>query len=95
MKIRAAIITLAVAVLYFAALSFAQIDRPILSSAQVPFYPDMARTARVQGAVILTVTVSPAGDVSSVQVISGNPLLRKAAEENVKSWKVRWPRNHD
>src|SRR5204862_7984807 len=71
--------------------SFAQIEPPILSAAQVPFYPHMARAARVQGAVFLNMTISPTGGISSVQTVSGSPLLRAAAEENVKSWKVRWP----
>jgi TonB family protein len=69
----------------------AQIEKPILASAQLPLYPDMAREARVQGTVILNVTISPEGRVLAAKKISGSPLLGKAAEENVRTWIVRWP----
>jgi len=69
----------------------AQIEQAVLASAQLPLYPDMARAARVQGTVMLDVTISPRGQVLEVKVVSGSPLLRKSAEENVKTWTVRWP----
>ncbi len=69
----------------------AQVEQPFLASAQLPFYPQLARMARVQGTVELDVTVSPEGKVLAAKAVSGNPLLRTEAERNVKTWTVQWP----
>jgi len=68
----------------------AQNDRDTLTSAQLPIYPPMAMVARVEGIVLLNATISPTGDVVSVEVVSGNPLLAHMCLDNVKTWKVRW-----
>jgi len=52
-----------------------------------PIYPPVARQARIQGAVILKVVISKTGDVESVQLVSGHPMLAPAAIEAVKQWK--------
>jgi TonB family protein len=49
-----------------------------------PVYPQMARIARVTGDVNIQVEVLPDGSVSSVQVISGSPLLKNAAMESAQ-----------
>jgi TonB family protein len=54
-----------------------------------PLYPPLARQARIQGTVVLNVTISKTGDVKSVQLISGHPLLAPAAIEAVKQWKYQ------
>ena len=90
MKIHVVLVAAVVGLSSSALPASAQIERPILSSAQLPFYPFMARVARVQGTVFLDVTLSPTGEVSHVEVISGNPLLKKDAQASVESWKVRW-----
>ena len=51
-----------------------------------PIYPDLALRARVQGMVVLTVTINEEGFVSGLKVVSGNPLLREAAIDAVKQW---------
>ena len=38
-------------------------------------------------------TLSPDGEVVSTTVVSGHPLLRGAAEANVKTWKFELPKN--
>jgi outer membrane biosynthesis protein TonB len=57
-----------------------------LMHAEVPFYPPLARVARVWGTVELTVKVRH-GAVTAVEVKTGPPMLAQAATENVKSWK--------
>ena len=51
-----------------------------------PVYPEIAKQARVQGVVILEATISPRGEVTSVTVLRGIPLLDQAAVEAVKQW---------
>ena len=52
-----------------------------------PIYPDLAKATRVQGIVVLVVTVNKEGEVSSVQVAKGHPLLNEAAVTAVKQWR--------
>jgi protein TonB len=52
-----------------------------------PVYPEIAKQARVSGVVILEATISPRGDVSSVTVLRGIPLLDQSAIDAVKEWK--------
>jgi len=53
-----------------------------------PEYPELARRARVQGVVIMLVTVNEEGNVEDVQVSRGvHPLLDEAAVAAVKQWK--------
>ena len=53
----------------------------------VPEYPELAKRARVQGSVILQVSVDEEGNVFDVRVLSGHPLLNEAAEKAVRQWK--------
>jgi protein TonB len=52
-----------------------------------PVYPELAKRARVQGRVILVVTVDEEGNVSDIRVSSGHPLLDEAALTAVRQWK--------
>ncbi len=52
-------------------------------------YPDAARTAGIQGTVILKVVTSETGDVKEVETVSGDPLLAQAAIDAVKQWKYK------
>ncbi len=58
-----------------------------LASRVEPVYPDLARRARLQGTVILRITVDTAGRVAEARVVSGHPLLSTAAVEAVKKWR--------
>jgi TonB family protein len=58
-----------------------------VTSFVTPEYPQLAGSARVQGDVILQVTLNSDGSVSSSKVVSGHPLLRAAAQENSMSWR--------
>jgi TonB family protein len=52
-----------------------------------PEYPPTARSARIQGTVVLAARISSTGDVEELKVISGHPLLVPAAIDAVKQWK--------
>jgi TonB family protein len=54
-----------------------------------PTYPPDALEAKLQALVILTVQISPSGDVDNIRLISGHPMLAPAAIEAVKQWKYK------
>jgi periplasmic protein TonB len=54
-----------------------------------PSYPPLARAARVQGAVQLQAVISRTGTIESLVVVSGHPMLSKAALEAVRQWRYR------
>jgi TonB family protein len=68
----------------------AQTDEPQLLSANIPFYPPLARQARVYGVVKVTFTLpANAAEPVNVEAGAGHPLLKSAAVENVKTWHFR------
>ena len=54
-----------------------------------PVYPPVARSARIEGTVVLRVHVAKDGTVQSVVPVSGPALLVPAAMEAVKQWQFR------
>jgi protein TonB len=54
-----------------------------------PTYPPLARTARVQGSVILAAVIGKDGTIQNLHVISGHPLLTQAALDAVRQWRYR------
>lgn len=52
-----------------------------------PKYPELAKRARIQGIVLLQVTVDEFGNVAEVKVIRGHPLLNDGAVGAVSQWK--------
>ncbi len=65
----------------------AQYEKPLpaVTSASVPFYPRVAQTAHIEGAVKLRISTDGMR-ASSIDIESGSPLLGRAAEENIKTW---------
>ncbi len=61
-------------------------ELPVVNSGEMPLYPSLARLARIQGDVRLKVTTD-GSKVASVTVESGQPLLAKAAQDNVRTWR--------
>lgn len=55
----------------------------------IPAYPSAASAAHVQGEVKLQANVDSKGNVASVRVISGPPLLREAALDAAQRWRYR------
>jgi periplasmic protein TonB len=54
-----------------------------------PTYPQIAKTARVQGQVVLQAVISKEGTIEGLKVISGHPLLTQSAVDAVKQWRYR------
>jgi TonB family protein len=54
-----------------------------------PVYPPNALRMRTEGAVKLLATVGKTGSITTVKVLSGEPLLGQAAMEAVKQWKYK------
>jgi TonB family protein len=54
-----------------------------------PQYPGFAKLAHVSGTVVLQATVSKAGTIENLRVVTGPEMLRQAALDAVKSWRYR------
>lgn len=54
-----------------------------------PVYPPTALRMHTEGAVQLTATIGTNGNITAVKVISGEPLLARAALDAVKQWKYK------
>lgn len=52
-----------------------------------PNYPALAVQTHIQGVVHLHAIVSKTGTIESLEVISGHPLLVRAAEDAVRQWR--------
>ncbi len=54
-----------------------------------PVYPQIAKSARIQGAVVLQAIISKTGVVENLRAVSGHPMLIPAAVEAVKQWRYK------
>ena len=54
-----------------------------------PVYPPLARQTRIAGTVRLHAIISKQGTVESLEVLSGHPLLVRAAMDAVQQWKYK------
>jgi periplasmic protein TonB len=50
-------------------------------------YPAVARQLKMQGTVELEAVIAEDGSVEDVRILSGNPVLTKAAAQALKKWK--------
>lgn len=60
--------------------------RPVIIKKNPLIYPPEAIKAKIQGDVILKLTVNIYGEVEDIEVIEGNTLLSESAIISVKSW---------
>jgi protein TonB len=54
-----------------------------------PVYPPLARQTRISGTVRLHAIISKNGTVTSLEVLSGHPLLVRAAMDAVQQWRYK------
>jgi periplasmic protein TonB len=54
-----------------------------------PEYPALARSARIQGQVLLRAVISRDGTIENLQVLAGHPMLVRAAIDAVRQWRYR------
>lgn len=55
----------------------------------LPIYPQIAKTAHIQGTIVLHAIIAKDGSVQEVQYISGPPLLMRSAMDAVKQWRYQ------
>ncbi len=67
-----------------------QIEGSVLASKILqrpqPIYPELARRARIEGVVTLHGIITREGKIGQLRVLSGHPLLVKAAFDAVSQW---------
>ncbi|MFZ0860657.1 MAG: energy transducer TonB [Candidatus Sulfotelmatobacter sp.] len=54
-----------------------------------PTYPPLARSARVQGDVVLSAIIDTNGHITNLQLVSGHPMLVPSAIAAVKQWRYK------
>ena len=54
-----------------------------------PVYPPLARSARVQGTVVLAALIGREGAIENLRLISGHPMLVPAAIAAVSQWRYK------
>ena len=54
-----------------------------------PVYPPLAKQIGVQGAVVLRAIIGKDGEIQELRVVSGHPLLVRAAKDAVEQWRYR------
>ena len=54
-----------------------------------PKYPSAALAVRAQGAVQIEATINKEGNVTNLKVLSGDPVLARAALEAVRQWRYK------
>jgi TonB family protein len=62
---------------------------PVRISGAMPLYPARAVATRVEGMVVVTLTIANDGSVESAQVVSGAPMFQRATLEAVQQWRFR------
>ncbi len=66
-----------------------RVARRLLIRGDQPPYPEDARHRHIEGQVILRTVIDKQGNVESVSLVSGHPLLAPAAIKAVKQWKYK------
>jgi len=54
-----------------------------------PTYPSQALSTRLQGSVVLRAMIAEDGSVHDLKVVSGQPVLARAAADAVRQWRYR------
>jgi len=61
----------------------------LLIQKTLPVYPAIAKAAQVAGTVVLQATISKAGTIQNLHVLSGPSMLRQSALDAVGTWRYR------
>src|SRR5262245_15151224 len=54
-----------------------------------PAYPEIARTAKASGAVLVQITINESGEVINAKIIRGHPIFNDAALQAAKQWRFK------
>ena len=66
-----------------------ELEQPKLLSSTAAVYPSLARAQGAQGDVTIDALIDANGRVSATNVLSGSPLLQKAAVDALRLWKYQ------
>jgi TonB family protein len=66
-----------------------EVSKGLLVYRVQPDYPPEARQAGIQGTVVLRAVISKDGSIAGLSLLSGHPLLARAAIDAVKQWKYK------
>jgi protein TonB len=66
-----------------------ELQQPKLLSSAAAVYPPLARAQGAQGDVTIDALIDVNGKVSATNVLTGNPLLQKAAVDALRLWKYQ------
>jgi protein TonB len=67
----------------------AGVSQKLLVKRVDPEYPIAALRGRIRGNVVLHILITKAGDVATVELVLGHPILAAAATDAVKQWKYK------
>ena len=67
----------------------AGVTKGLLIQRVEPVYPPLAKTARVQGDVVLSAIIDSNGLIKNLQLVSGHPMLVPAAISAVRQWRYK------
>jgi protein TonB len=65
------------------------VEQGLLIRQTKPIYPAIGVAMRSEGTVMLAATISKAGNIENLRVLSGPALLQQAAIDAVKTWQYR------
>ncbi len=65
------------------------VTRGLLIHRVEPVYPTLAKSARVQGEVVLKAIINRNGDIEDLQLVSGHPMLVQSAIDAVRQWRYK------
>jgi periplasmic protein TonB len=65
------------------------VQQALLVRRVLPVYPELAKRIRLDGTVVLRAVIGRDGMVRSVEVVTGHPMLAKAAREAVLEWRYQ------
>jgi TonB family protein len=66
-----------------------QVRPPIRVKEVAPVYPAIAKSAQVQGDVVIEATIDEAGKVADAKVVKSVPMLDQAALDAVRQWEYQ------
>src|SRR5437667_11313246 len=98
-RITVALLALCSTLALWSSFSFAQQEQPSdpkrkIVNRIIPAYPELARRMNVRGTVKLEALVATNGNVKSLEIKGGHPLLSQAAQNAILKW--RWePASHE
>lgn len=65
------------------------VSQGLLVKKVAPIYPQQALQMKIQGAVQIMATISKDGNITNLKLLSGDPILARAAMDAVKQWKYQ------